>query len=304
MSEAKKFWLKLERNFLQSRFIKIIKSMDNENEYILFYLALMLESVESVGHLRFTELVPYDEKMLAALTDINIDIVRSALVLFKNLGMIVILEDSTIFIPEVPRLTGKESESADRVRRFRANKATLSLQCNNDVTDCNSSVTNSNDNIEKSRVEKSRKEREKSAYAQNPSPRSSNSLKKACGPNKNVFLDEQEYISLTEQYGEANTRVYITRLSNHMSSKNKDYSNHSSTLSRWLEDDYQKGQIQLPTTPISMPTKCDKCGKPLVEGTCKSCGRRLYGSNGSYVFEDIPDQKEIEKLANRASSYF
>ncbi len=133
--DKKKYWLKLEKGFLDSKYIKIIKGMPNGNNYILFYLALMLESIDTVGHLRFTELVPYNEQMLASLTDTNIDIVRSAMKLFTELGMITILSDGTIFIPEVPLITGKESDSAERVRAFRQRKK--GLQLNDDETKCN-----------------------------------------------------------------------------------------------------------------------------------------------------------------------
>lgn len=137
MAEKKRYWLKLEKDFLDSKYIKIIKGTPNGTDYILFYLALMLASVDTVGHLRFTELVAYNEQMLASLTDTNVDIVRSAMKLFQELGMIRILEDGTIFMPEVPRLTGKESESAERVRLFREREKQEALQCNSDVTKCN-----------------------------------------------------------------------------------------------------------------------------------------------------------------------
>ena len=135
--EKKRYWLKLEKDFLDSKYIKIIKGVPNGTDYILFYLALMLASVDSVGHLRFTELVAYNEQMLASLTGTNIDIVRSAMKMFQELGMIRILEDGTIFMPDVPRLTGKESESAERVRLFREREKQKALKCNNDVTECN-----------------------------------------------------------------------------------------------------------------------------------------------------------------------
>ena len=49
--------------------------MHNGKDYVFFYLALMLESVSTDGYLRFTELVPYNEEMLASITETNIDIV-------------------------------------------------------------------------------------------------------------------------------------------------------------------------------------------------------------------------------------
>ena len=158
--EKKRYWLKLEKDFLDSKYIKIIKGVPNGGEYILFYLALMLASVDTVGHLRFTELVAYNEQMLASLTGTNIDIVRSAMKLFQELGMIRILEDGTIFMPEVPRLTGKESESAERVRLFRERQNQIALQCNSDVTKCN-------DNKEKDIQEDIQQEEE---YKNPPTP--------------------------------------------------------------------------------------------------------------------------------------
>lgn len=118
-NEKKRYWLKLDKNFLKSPQMKVIKSMPNGKDYIIFYLSLMLESIETVGHLRFTSLVPYNDDMLAAITDTNIDIVRSAVKIFCELGLMKIFDDGTIFLPEVPAITGKESESAERVRNYR-----------------------------------------------------------------------------------------------------------------------------------------------------------------------------------------
>ena len=159
ITEKTKYWLKLEKNFLQSKYIKIIKNMPNGHEYILFYLALMLESVDCVGHLRFTDLVAYNEQMLSALTDVNIDVVRSAMKIFKELGMVTILEDGTIFMPDVPKLTGKECDSAERVRLFR-NKQKL-LQCNSDVTNGNDNKENKEEHKEQLHKDKNKDQKER-----------------------------------------------------------------------------------------------------------------------------------------------
>ena len=138
--DNKKYWLKLDKDFLKSPQMKVIKSMTNGKDYIIFYLSLMLESVETVGHLRFTSLVPYNAEMLSSITETNIDIVRSAIKLFCELGLMQIFDDGTIFLPEVPKITGKESESAERVRRFRAKQKQELLQCNANVTKCNDNI--------------------------------------------------------------------------------------------------------------------------------------------------------------------
>lgn len=139
--EKKRYWLKLDKDFLRNPQMKVLKNMTNGKDYIIFYLSLMLESIETVGHLRFTSLVPYNDEMLSSVTDTNIDIVRSAVKLFCELGLMQIFDDGTIFIPDVPKMTGKESESAERVRNYRERikkqKDTKLLQCNDDVTKCN-----------------------------------------------------------------------------------------------------------------------------------------------------------------------
>lgn len=139
--EKKRYWLKLDKNFLKNSQMKVLRNMPNGKDYIIFYLSLMLESVETVGHLRFTSLVPYNDEMLAAITETNVDIVRSAVKVFCGLGLMQIFDDGTIFMPAVPKMTGKESESAERVREYRKRlkekEEIKLLQCNNDVTKCN-----------------------------------------------------------------------------------------------------------------------------------------------------------------------
>lgn len=136
--EKKRYWLKLDKDFLKSSQIKVIKNMPNGKDYVIFYLALMLESVETIGHLRFSNLVPYNEEMLASVTDTNVDIVRTAVKIFESLGLMEILDDGTIYMTRVAQMTGKESESAERVRRYRLKqKQQLALHCNGNVTNCN-----------------------------------------------------------------------------------------------------------------------------------------------------------------------
>lgn len=120
MAETKKFyWLKLKRDFFKRHDIRIIEEMENGKDYILFYLKLLLESIDHEGHLRFSETIPYNEKMLAVITNTNIDIVRSALKVFAELNMIELFDDQTIYMTEVEKLTGSETEYAKKKREYR-----------------------------------------------------------------------------------------------------------------------------------------------------------------------------------------
>ncbi len=137
MAETNKFyWLKLKRDFFKRHDIRIIEEMENGKDYILFYLKLLLESISHEGQLRFSETIPYNEKMLSVITNTNIDIVRSAMKILAELKMIEILDDSTIYMSEVLKLTGSETATAERMRRSR-NRQKLLPECNNVTNECN-----------------------------------------------------------------------------------------------------------------------------------------------------------------------
>ncbi len=136
MAEAKKYyWLKLKRDFFKRHDIRIIEEMPNGKDYILFYLKLLLESIDHEGNLRFSETIPYNEQMLSVVTNTNVDIVRSAMKMFVELNMMDILDDQTIFMTEVEKLIGSEAWSTERSRRCREKKKLL--QCNTLATLCN-----------------------------------------------------------------------------------------------------------------------------------------------------------------------
>lgn len=134
MAEEKKYyWLKLKRDFFKRHDIRIIEEMPNGKDYILFYLKLLLESVDHEGELRFSDTIPYNEQMLAVITNTNIDIVRSAMRVFSDLKMVELFDDQTIYMCEVQKLVGSESTAAERMRKHREKRK--ALECNN-VQNC------------------------------------------------------------------------------------------------------------------------------------------------------------------------
>jgi predicted phage replisome organizer len=126
MSESHKyFWLKLKRDFFKRHDIVIIEAMPNGKDYILFYLKLLCESVDHSGGLRFSETIPYSEDMLATITRTNVDIVRSAVKIFSELGMMERFDDGTLFMSQVENMIGSETGDAVRMRIARDNKKQL-----------------------------------------------------------------------------------------------------------------------------------------------------------------------------------
>ena len=119
MADKKYYWLKLKRDFFKRHDIRIIEEMPNGKEYLLFYLKLLVESIDHEGELRFSDTVPYNEQMLSVITNTNIDVVRSAMKLFVELKIIEVQDDATIYMAEVNKLIGSEWRSAERMRNLR-----------------------------------------------------------------------------------------------------------------------------------------------------------------------------------------
>lgn len=152
MAEKKYYWLKLKRDFFKRHDIRIIEEMPNGKEYLLFYLKLLVESIDHDGELRFSDTIPYNEQMLSVITNTNVDIVRSALKLFADgLHLIEIKDDKTIYMEEVQKMIGSavDSDVANRQRRCRERKKQQALL---GVTDALQNVTDvvTNDNESKS----------------------------------------------------------------------------------------------------------------------------------------------------------
>lgn len=115
------YWLRLKRDFFKRHDIQIIEGMDNGKDYILFYLKLLCESVDHEGNLRFSDEIPYNDKMLATITRTNIDIVRSAVKIFTSLGMMELLDDGTFYMSRIEEMIGSETYWAEKKRIQRNN---------------------------------------------------------------------------------------------------------------------------------------------------------------------------------------
>jgi len=120
MATGKKFyWLKLDRNFFKRHDIRVIEEQPNGKDYILFYLKLLVESIDHEGSLRFSDTIPYDEKMLAVISNTNIDIVRNAIKIFTELELMEIYDDKTIYLKETNKMLGYETDWARQKKEYR-----------------------------------------------------------------------------------------------------------------------------------------------------------------------------------------
>ena len=155
MSDGKFYWLKLKRDFFKRHDIHCINGMDNGREILLFYIKLMIESVDHEGTLRFSKDKPYTNGILAGVTDTPQNIVELAMNTLIDLGLVEIAEDKTIILPKVIEMidSASDTDNARRQRRFREAQKEQALRnvtecvtkCNEGVTEC---VTNDNESIE------------------------------------------------------------------------------------------------------------------------------------------------------------
>ncbi|WP_373599443.1 phage replisome organizer N-terminal domain-containing protein [Paraclostridium bifermentans] len=125
MTNKKYYWLKLKEDFFEEDAISWIEEQENGKDYCLFYLKLCLKSLKTNGLLIRnvgSMLVPYDVKTLSRVTNTEKDTVRVAMELFKNIGLVQILENGEIYISQLKNMVGSETKWAEKKRLQRQKK--------------------------------------------------------------------------------------------------------------------------------------------------------------------------------------
>ena len=127
-SKEKLFYLKLNKDFFDQHYIKILETQPNGDKYVLFLMKLMCESISHNGYLRFNESIPYDETMLASITRTDIDVVRSAIKIFLAMEIVEFTKDKTLFIKGVPLLTTITTKGAEKKAEQRDKQKELQIE--------------------------------------------------------------------------------------------------------------------------------------------------------------------------------
>lgn len=120
MSDNKKYYyMRLKDNFFEDETMVILESMPDGYLYSNILLKLYLKSVKSEGKLMFNDYIPYNPQMIATITRHSVGVVEKALKIFKDMGLIEILDDGTIYMLNIQSYIGKSSTEADRIRNYR-----------------------------------------------------------------------------------------------------------------------------------------------------------------------------------------
>lgn len=238
MADAKKyFWLRLKRDFFKRHDIQIVEAMPNGKDYILFYLKLLCESVDHEGNLRFSEQIPYNDQMLSTITNTNVDIVRNAIKIFSELGMIDILDDGTFYMNEVQKMIGTSTQDEHtrestrlRVQAYRERKKQAQIKENR-----YSNIT-CNGEIEKEKEIEIEKELESTRTPKEP--------KQVHGEYSHVRLTSKELNKLCEEYGNQMTNDCITFLDEYIEMKGYKAKNHYLCIRKWVVDAVKERQAK------------------------------------------------------------
>lgn len=159
MANKKFYWLKLQHDFFNNKEIKKLRKIAGGDTYVIIYLKLQLLSLKNEGKLYFEGFEDDVASELALDIDEDEENVKVTFMFLKKYGLIEEINNNEFLLPKTVSIIGKEGDSAERVRRFRAKKA---LQSNIQVTGETLQVTSCNTEREKrKRREREEKEIEK-----------------------------------------------------------------------------------------------------------------------------------------------
>ncbi len=122
------YWLQIKDDFFNEGAIEWLEEQPNGEKYSLFYLKLCLKSIRTDGLLIRKVgniLIPYDVKKLCEVTKMEIDTVRVAMELLKQVGLVQILENGAIYLTQVENMVGTKSLGAFKKQQQRQ----ISNQC-------------------------------------------------------------------------------------------------------------------------------------------------------------------------------
>lgn len=120
MAENKKyFYMRLKENFYDSDAMIAIESMPDGYKMSNLLMKMYCRSLKWEGRLAVSERIPYSPEMLATATRIDVETVKNALEVFRDLGLIEVLDSGTIYMLDIQAYIGKSSTEADRIRQYR-----------------------------------------------------------------------------------------------------------------------------------------------------------------------------------------
>lgn len=131
LSDNKKYYyIRLKDSFFDSDEMKVMESMKDGYLYGNILLKLYLRSLKNNGCLMLNDRIPYNAEMLATITGHQVGTVKQALAVFKDLGLIEVLDNGAIYMLDIQNFIGNGSSDGDSKR---ANRRGITDKCPTNV---------------------------------------------------------------------------------------------------------------------------------------------------------------------------
>lgn len=267
--ENKYYWIKLKTDFFSSDQIDFLMAQENGCKYVVLYQMLCLKTANNGGEMssKIGEIIiPYDVNKISRDTKyFDIDTVRIALELFKQLGLVYIQENNILRIANFDRVVGSESASREAIkkREQRLKKKAIEYSRDNvgDIsgdklgTNCPIEYRDKSIDIRDKNIELEKKELNKEIVINNNKEISENKTLQcnanvtSCNTNvTSTLTDAQEIQKIIDDNFKYNNELYEAYNEfNKMRSKNKKVSNTPyankkiiNELNKMTDDDEEK----------------------------------------------------------------
>ena len=126
MSDKKQYYyIKVKETFYDEDEIVLIESMKDGILYSNILMKLYLKSLKNEGLLMFNKSIPYTIEMLATLTRHHVGVVKQAIEVFKQVGLIEVFDQEIMYMTNIELYIGSNSTEGERKYRERLNKKKL-----------------------------------------------------------------------------------------------------------------------------------------------------------------------------------
>lgn len=122
MSKTKRyFWLKFKEDFFNQKEIKKLRRVAGGDTFTIIYLKMQLLSVKNEGVITFEGTEENLSEQISLEIDEDVDNVKITLEYLYANNLIEKVSEDNFLLNKVPPLIGNETDSAERMRRIRAN---------------------------------------------------------------------------------------------------------------------------------------------------------------------------------------
>ncbi len=277
MSNKKYYWLKLKNDFFNQKEIKKLRRLAGGAVFTLIYMKMQVLSLKDDGKLFYEGTEKDFAEQLSFEIDENYEDIKLTLLFLESNNLIEKINEKEYFLLKVLENTGKEGQSAERIRKLRNKDKILALQCNTDVTKCNTDVTKCNTDVTKCNTDVTKCNTEKEKELEKEKEKeldiekdiNNNINNKELAPTKKtptlkikinyaefVNMQEKEYDKLIEKCGNEATLRLIEILDNYKGSKGADaekekiggkgaiYQDDYRAILSWVVDRYKKEELE------------------------------------------------------------